>query len=346
MKRSFTLLVVVSAVLLGLISCKEEARNTEELVDPWTRERTPTGLRLESQIGGATITSDWRNDAEGAVNVTLVTGSLDLSAVKVVSVDFKYPDSEFCPKASIGPGSTVDLSSGSTQFTVTAYNGETRTYTLTYEQFVDPIEGVYNFVPHCCWVYGGNMASWGGTHVMSMDEKGWSFPGYNHSREDDNILTIVCTGADEVTGDTYGTFTNDAGADGKYASFATNWGDGAPFYRCIPEGEGTYFKEFATGKITFTGTYTNAAGELVPVEKVCEIWESGEHGPLAELYADDLAHGGTDAKVLKIPSGQMAFTFKIPMDTPGLTILNSTEWNDKDKFWYFPKFFFVLASKQ
>ena len=37
--------------------------------------------------------------------------------------------------------------------------------------------------------------------------------------EDDNILTLVCTGADPETGDTYGTVLNDAGADGKYASF-------------------------------------------------------------------------------------------------------------------------------
>lgn len=344
MQRLSSLLTVVACSLMGVLSCSEEKRNTEELIDPWLRERTPVALRLESQIGGATITKDWRNDSEGSVNVTLVTGSLDMSKVKVISLDFKYPDSEYCPTASIGPGSTVDLSNGSTQFTVTAYNGETRTYTLTYQQFVDPVAGTYSFVPHCCWVYGGNMGSWSGTYVTSMDNKGWNFTDYNHGWEDDNVLTITCTGADEATGDTYGTFKNDAGADGKYASFGSNWGNLSNFYRCIPMGEGTYFKEAASGKITFKGIYNLGEGN-VAIEKTCEIWNSGAHGPLATIYADDLEHGGADSQIFHIPEGQLAFAFKIPADTPGLTILNSTDWTDKDKFYYFPKFFFVLASK-
>ena len=117
-----------------LLSCGQEKRDTEELVDPWLRERTPVGFRLESQIGAATITQDWRHDDQGSVYVQLVTGSLDMSAVKVVSIDFAYPESEYCPTASIGKGSVLDLSDGTAEFTVTAYNGETRTYTVTYRQ--------------------------------------------------------------------------------------------------------------------------------------------------------------------------------------------------------------------
>ena len=347
MKR-FAIRFSLAALLLPLlVACKEEPRNTEPLVDPWTRERTPVNLRLESQIGAAVISNDWRNDAEGRISVTLVTGGLDMQAVKVVALDFAYPDSEFCPTASIKVGDTVDLSSGSASFVVTAYNGETRTYSITFDTFVDAIEGTYNFVPHCCWVYGGNMASWGGTHIMSFDDKSWNFPNYNYGWEDDNVLTITCTGADPETGDTYGVINNNAGADGRYASFATaNWGNLSKFYRCIPEGEGTYFRNAATGEITFKGSYVDENGNTVEIEKTCTIWEAGDHGPLAEIYADDLAHGGADAKVLSIPAGQIAFAFKIPADTPGLVIKNDTAWNDIDKFVYFPKFFFVLAEKQ
>ena len=346
--KKFVLRTALAALFLpAVLACTEEPRNTEPLVDPWLRERTPVGLRLESQIGAAIISSDWRNDAEGNVVVTLVTGGLDLSAVKVVSLDFAYPDSEYCPSASIRPGDTVDLSSGSTSFVVTAYNGETRTYHLSYEPFVDAIAGVYTFETHCCWVYGGNMASWGGTHIMSFDDKSWNFPNYNYGWEDDNVLTLVCTGADAETGDTYGTVYHDAGPDGKFASFATSsWGNLSHFYRCIPEGEGTYFKNAATGEITFQGSYVDENGETVAIEKTCTIWPEGEHGPLAEIYADDLEHGGTDAKVLSIPAGACAFAFKIPADTPGLVIKNDTAWNDIDKFVYFPKYFFVLARKQ
>ena len=339
--------VLALMLLFAFYSCGKVVHDTEELVDPWLRERTPVNLRLESQIGAAQISNDWRNDTQGTVTVTLITGALDLSSVKVVALDFSYPDSEYCPTASIKAGDTVDLSSGSASFTVTAYNGEQRTYTISYEPFVDEVAGTYAFVTHCCWVYGGNMASWGGTHIMSFYDKMWNFPNYNYGWEDDNILTITCTGANAETGDTYGVFEHSAGPDGLYASFATNnWGNLSHFYRCIPEGQGTYTKKTATGELTFKGTYVDENGDTQPVEKTCTIWPAGEYGPLAEIYADDLAHGGADAKVLTIPGGQCAFAFKIPADTPGLQILNSTEWNDVDKFVYFPKFFFVLAAKQ
>ena len=77
-------------------ACQERERNTEELIDPWLRERTPVNVRLESQIGPAVISHDWRTDDQGSVTVSLITTGLDLSAVKVVALDFQYPDSEFC----------------------------------------------------------------------------------------------------------------------------------------------------------------------------------------------------------------------------------------------------------
>ena len=96
MKKIYRHLFLAAVASMALASCTEEPRNTEELVDPWLRERTPVNLRLESQIGAAVITDNWRNDEEGSVTVSLITGGLDMSAVKVVALDFKYPDSEFC----------------------------------------------------------------------------------------------------------------------------------------------------------------------------------------------------------------------------------------------------------
>ena len=84
-----------------LVACSEDERNTEPLVDPWTRERTPVNFRLESQIGSAVITNDWRNDGVGTIHVSLITGGLDMSKVKVDAIDFQFPQSEFCPKASV-----------------------------------------------------------------------------------------------------------------------------------------------------------------------------------------------------------------------------------------------------
>ena len=82
MKR-FVLRTALAALLLpALFACTEEPRNTEPLVDPWLRERTPVNLRLQSQIGAAVISDDWRNDAEGSIVVNLITSALDMSAVR------------------------------------------------------------------------------------------------------------------------------------------------------------------------------------------------------------------------------------------------------------------------
>ena len=47
--------VIGAVTLVVVFACTEEPRNTEPLVDPWLRERTPVNLRLESQIGAAVI---------------------------------------------------------------------------------------------------------------------------------------------------------------------------------------------------------------------------------------------------------------------------------------------------
>ena len=65
MKKIYRHLFLAAVASMALASCTEEPRNTEELVDPWLRERTPVNLRLESQIGAAVITDNWRNDEEG-----------------------------------------------------------------------------------------------------------------------------------------------------------------------------------------------------------------------------------------------------------------------------------------
>ena len=147
MKKNLRHLLLSVAALMAFSACQEKERNTEELIDPWLRERTPVNVRLESQIGPAIISSDWRTDEVGTVTVSLVTGGLDLSAVKVVALDFQYPESEYCPTADLKPGDTVDLTDGTAEFTVTAKSGETRTYTISYTVFTDPLEGCYSFTP-------------------------------------------------------------------------------------------------------------------------------------------------------------------------------------------------------
>ena len=55
--KKFVLRTALAALLVpALFACTEEPRNTEPLVDPWLRERTPVNLRLESPIGAAGTT--------------------------------------------------------------------------------------------------------------------------------------------------------------------------------------------------------------------------------------------------------------------------------------------------
>ena len=234
MKKNFRHLILSVAALMAFSGCQEKLRNTEELVDPWLRERTPVNVRLESQIGPAIISSDWRTDSLGTISVSLVTPELDMKAVKVVALDFAYPESEHCPTASIKPGDTIDLSSGTAEFVVTAKTGETRTYTISYTNFKDPLEGTYSFTPvglklttpdiekyHCAFYLIGGYE--GNPVAAQIMDKYWQWDSkHNPRHEDDNILSFRLDRADDQTGFTYGTIVNTPGADGMYADYIWN----------------------------------------------------------------------------------------------------------------------------
>lgn len=314
MKNHFRNLFLIVVALAALSSCSDKARNTEELIDPWLRERTPVNVRLESQIGPAVITSDWRKEEVGSVSVSLITAGLDMSAVKVVALDFQYPESEYCPTASIKPGDTVDLSDGTAEFVVTAKSGETRTYTISYTVFTDPLEGTYSFTPvggildtthgyDCGCVMIGGFEKWI-TYCQVMD-KHWLWD-YNKiywpQNEDDNILSFRLEKADDITGETFGTVVNTPGADGRYADyqFKASSTDATPAYdineeyRLIPIGKGRWAKH-GDGFITIYAfedkEYKN------PLHKL-ELLGKGDH--LFWEGAID-SNGGSDSETVTVP---------------------------------------------
>lgn len=259
MQKSILLfLCAVSGTLLA--GCYENDSSGPDMVDPWLRERTPLGFRVESQVGEAVITDDWRHDETGTIRFQLVTGGIaDMTKVKVEEITLQYN-----AKASVQAGSTIDLSSGSCDIVVTAETGETRTYTVSYDPFVEPFEGVYdmdydvnnhdesqyeNGNAFALWFFGGSND---GCYCQSLMWKHWNWNGgYKPMVEDDNVLTITLTGVDSQTGDTYGTCYNDAGPDGKYADFKWNSNGGhdlKKFYRCIPEGESLLLSEISDNR--------------------------------------------------------------------------------------------------
>lgn len=127
MQKSILLfLCAVSGTLLA--GCYENDSSGPDMVDPWLRERTPLGFRVESQVGEAVITDDWRHDETGTIRFQLVTGGIaDMTKVKVEEITLQYN-----AKASVQAGSTIDLSSGSCDIVVTAETGETRTGRVRY----------------------------------------------------------------------------------------------------------------------------------------------------------------------------------------------------------------------
>ena len=322
MKKIFKNLFLAAVAATALASCTEKPRNTEELIDPWLRERTPVNVRLESQIGAAIISDDWRNDAVGSVSVSLITGGLDLTAVKVVALDFEYPDSEYCPVADIKAGDTLDLSDGSAEFTVTSYNGETRTYTLTYSVFTDPLEGCYSFTqvggildgsaPKASLIMIGGFE--GFITLCQVMDKWWQWgTGYMPTDEDDNILSFRLENADAETGATFGTVVNTPGADGKFANYKYQNNDAKDIneeYRLIPTGKSRWAK-LGDG---FIGIYAfEDENYTTPLYKL-ELLEAGAH----TFWGD---------KVVNVPSLALHRSF-------GEGPFNNQTDNWNDERWY------------
>ena len=331
MKKNLRHLLLSVAALMTFSACQQSERNAEELIDPWLRERTPVNVRLESQIGPAVISHDWRTDELGSVGVSLITTGLDMSAVKVVALDFQYPDSEFCPTASIGPGDTVDLSDGSAEFVVTAKNGETRTYTITYNVFTDTLEGCYSFtkvgglldtsgaVPLASLVMIGGFEGWV-TYCQVMD-KYWIWTGdYNPRDEDDNTLSFRLEKADDQTGETFGTIVNSAGPDGKYANYIFKGIDINEEYRLIPAGKSRWAKH-GDGYITIYA-YEDS-GYTKPLHKL-ELLEKGEHKYWSETLQ---AEGGSAEKIVNVPELALHRSF-------GEGPFNNETSNWGDERWY------------
>ena len=298
MKTFVNRFIIGAFSMAAVLSCAEEPRNTEPLVDPWLREHTPVNLRLESQIGAAVISDNWRNDAEGSIVVNLITSGLDMSAVRVEALDFKFPDSEYCPKASVNPGGTLDFSSGQASFTVTAYNGETRTYTVSYTQFKDPLEGTYTFTPIGGILDGSAPVSafiivggWDGAEVRpTVMDKWWHWgTGYMPTDEDDNTLSFRLEEADPETGATFGTLVNTPGADGLYANYLYNNSiDVNDKYRIFPVGKSRWSKPGDGSIVIYDYADTDYANPLWSVELI----GAGDHTYAGQTFSvPDLAFG-------------------------------------------------------
>jgi len=250
-----------AGVVFALFACQaEEERNTVPLPDPWLKARTPASLRVQTQIGPATIVDNWRDDELGTITVTIISPMVNLAAVEIIQL--LLPEGA---TADISEGGTLDFSTGYAQFTVTSENGFIRTYTVRFVDFQDEIAGVYTAerLPGIVSTSGGGQdfrAVYGGTggnEIQStLADKDWQWNLLdgtsgedNLEREYDNILSFKLEFLDTETGVSAGTVVHHPGADGFYTEY---WWSGAMnpastaadnpvrnlnnFFRLIPRG--------------------------------------------------------------------------------------------------------------
>lgn len=240
--RYISLLAITSLIFFG---CKK---------DPYkgvvSNERSIEAVTLGNglvQVGPAIV-----DRVSGTVSVkVLMQAGTDLSKVAPL-VQPSY-------KATVSPasGETVNFAASNNvaDYTVTSESGQTRKWTIELVPFTETILGTYTI--QGLVLYGGTGPEYGGGAVMNLTDKPWVWPADDGpSFELDNKLTFEFTGV-TPDGKTYGTVTNDAGADGKYANFifirnATTEIDVNHFYRKIPKGESKWERDYTANTIKFT----------------------------------------------------------------------------------------------
>jgi hypothetical protein len=236
------LMILLGLVLVFAGSCQKDpykgVESNEKSIEAFT---LGNGL---VQIGPAEID---RSAGTVKVKVLMQTGT-DLSKVS--------PAIQTSYKASVSPlsGQVINFSgnSNTAAYTVTAESGQSRTWTVELVPFTETITGTYAI--QAMVVYGGTGPEWGGGGVIKMTDKPWVWPADGGPQaEMDNSLVFELTGA-TADGNTYGKFTNNAGADGKYADFifsGTPKTDVNAKYRVLPKGEGEWTRNYAANTLTF-----------------------------------------------------------------------------------------------
>lgn len=199
------------------------------------------------QVGPATV-----DRASGLVSVkVLMQTGTDLSHVS--------PQIQASYKATLSPasGQVVDFAAhdNTAIYTVTSQSGMTREWKIELIPFTETILGIYDIQKLV--LFGGTGPEYGGGAVMNLTDKPWVWHDQDGpSAELDNTLIFDFTGVTS-DGKTFGTVSNNAGLDDKYANFifvkdAATEIDVNDFYRKIPIGQGIWERDYTANTIKFT----------------------------------------------------------------------------------------------
>ncbi|RED95301.1 hypothetical protein [Marinoscillum furvescens] len=238
-----TLLVLV-VVQFGCV--KDPFKEFEE--GSWNNERSILEIQFEHQVGAAQIERD--GPESGTITLGINELAVDFSSVKLSSLVVSYD-----ANASVAVGETLnfDNTEKSATVSVTSPTGLTRDYTIILEPFTETLVGTYEVTGLVVW--GGTGPEYGGGAVLAMMDKPWAWDETTGpAAELDNTITFELGGF-TANGNSYGTLTHSAGADGLYADYVfvlDPQTDVNHHYRKLPTGEAQWERNYATGKVTFT----------------------------------------------------------------------------------------------
>lgn len=246
-------------------SCQDDPWEDIESGD-WNNERSVISIKFQNQVGQPVI--ERINDETGEIELSINGDAVeDLSAISIEELVLSYGAT-----SNIEEGESLNFENpdNTAVLTVTSQNGKKRDYTIKVNSFTESLLGRYeidNLV-----LYGGTGPEYGGGAVLDLTSKPWIWPETEGPQAElDNYLVFELGGI-TAEGNTYGTVTNYAGADGSYADFQFVLDpvtDVNNFYRKIPKGEAEWMRDYNTGTITFTfsdghtttGTFESAGTE-------------------------------------------------------------------------------------
>ena len=164
----------INYALLLLLVISQLACVTDPLKDieegNWNNERSVINIKLENQVGKATI--ERIDDNTGTIVLAINSDAVpDLSSIKLSSIQLSYGAES---SVKIGESLNIENASKSTTMTVTSPTGKTREYTITATSFKETILGTYKITD--LGVYGGTGPEYGGDSVLAMTSKSWLWP--------------------------------------------------------------------------------------------------------------------------------------------------------------------------
>ncbi|SFG60117.1 hypothetical protein [Prevotella sp. KH2C16] len=248
-------IIKYASLLAGIILMQSCVKDFQDDINDggWNHERSVINIAFENQIGNAAI--DNVDGTSGNIELSINVGAQpDMSSVKLTNLELSYQ-----AQSSVKVGDQMDFSSGKASFTVTSALGETRTYTIKANSFLEELVGTW--AVQTLTIYGGTGPEYGGGAVMKLSDKPWCWnSATDPDKECDNKLTFTLEGV-SAAGNPMGKCVNDAGSDNTFADFiflasmnkeGTGDIDLKKFYRQIPEGESTWERDYGKGTITFT----------------------------------------------------------------------------------------------